>query len=173
MLKRRCNVSRREERKGGNEMSDTQRTRSPHAKLEEFIDCFLNTNHKEELESFTLPHLARPTREEAPDEALRYLALVLLYGLNQRVKDISFVRKQPGRMITRMSGDKFYDVPAPKEEVAEHLFEEIEEMAGIDGTKRNGKLVVGIKNDQVNLKISSLMTDADEEKILIQLPKVG
>jgi len=154
-------------------MSDTSRTRSPHAKLEEFVDCFLETDHKKELESFSLPHLTRPTREEVPDEALRYLAIVLLYALDERAKDISFIRKQPDVMLCRMSGDKFYDVPAPKEEIVSCLFEELEEMAGMDGTKRNGKLIVGLKNDAIELNISSTLTDEGEEKMMIAMPRLG
>lgn len=153
-------------------MSDASRTRSPHAKLEEFVDCFLGTDHKKELESFTLPHLTRPTREEAPDEALRYLAIVLLYALDERAKDISLIRKQPDVMLCRMAGDKFYDLPAPKEEIASCLFGEIEEMAGLDETKRTGKLVVGIKNDSIQLNITSTLTDLEEEKIVIGLPRL-
>ena len=154
-------------------MGTMERTRSPHVKLQEFVDCFLGTDHKKELETFSDPHLTRPTRENVPDEALRYLALALLYALDEQAKDISFVRKHPDRALCRMTGDKFYDIPAPREEIAMALFEQIEEMAGMNSTKRNGKLIVGLKNDEIDLSISSTVTDSGEEKILIQLPRIA
>ena len=154
-------------------MNKIERTRSPHAKLQEFIDCFLQTDHKKELESFSEPRLMRSTREKVPDEALRYLALLLLYGLNERVKDISIIRKEPDETICRMSGERFYDIPGPSEEVISCLFDEIEEMAGMDETKRVGKLVLGLKNDEIDLNISSTLTDSSEEKIMIQLPQLA
>ena len=154
-------------------MTGTERTRSPHVKLQEFIDCFLGTDHKLELENFSLPRLTGPIREEVADEALRYLAVLLLYGLSERAGDISIVRKAPDGAVCRMSGDKFYDVPAPKEEVISSLFDEIEEMAGMAATKRVGTLIVGLKNDEIKLNISSTITDAGEEKIMIQLPRLA
>ena len=154
-------------------MSGIERTRSPHVKLQEFIDCFLQTDHKKELENFSEPRLTRSIREKVPDEALRYLALLLLYGLNERVKDISIIRKEPDGAICRMSGERFYEIPGPSEEVISCLFDEIEEMAGMDETKRVGKLVLGLKNDEINLNISSTLTDSSEEKIMIQLPQLA
>lgn len=154
-------------------MSATERTRSPHVKLQEFVDCFLDTDHKKELETFSDPKLTKSIREEVPDEALRYLALTLLFAIDEKAKDISFVRKQPDVTLCRMAGEKFLDVPVPKEEVVTALFEEIEEMAGMDETKRTGKLVVGLKDGEIDLNISSTVTEAGEEKILIQLPQLA
>lgn len=154
-------------------MDTTERTRSPHVKLQEFVECFLGTDHKKELETFSEPHLTGPTREKAPDEALRYLALLLLYALDERAKDISFVRKAPDAAVCRMTGEQFYDIPAPREEITVALFDQIEEMAGMGSTKRNGRLVVGLKNDEIDLRISSTVSDSGEEKILIQLPRIA
>ena len=154
-------------------MSDMERTRSPHVKLQEFIDCFLEADHKKELESFSEPKLTGSTREAVPDEALRYLALVLLYGIDEKGKDITFVRKKPDQSLCRMSADKFYEIPMPNEEVTVSLFNEIEEMAGMDETKRTGRLIVGLRNDEIDLHVSSTVTDAGEEKILIQLPQLA
>ena len=154
-------------------MDPTERTRSPHVKLQEFAECFLGTDHKRELETFSETLLTGSMREKAPDEALRYLALVLLYAIDEKAKDISLVRKAPHGAVCKMSGEHFYDVPAPKEEIAPALFEQIEEMAGMDSTKRNGKLIVGLKNDEIDLSISSTVTDSGEDKILIQLPRIA
>jgi hypothetical protein len=150
-----------------------QRTRSPHAKLQEFLECFLETDHRKELENFSAPQLHKRLREDVSDEALRYLALVLLYGLGAGVNEISFVRKAPDRSLCRMTGKNFYDVPAPVVEVMISLFEEIEDMAGMDETKRKGRLVVGLKNQEIDLTISSGITDSGEEKIIIQLPSLA
>jgi hypothetical protein len=154
-------------------MSDMSRTRSPHMKLQEFVDCFLGSDHKKELESFSSPHLTGSTQEKVSDEALRYLAILLLYGLDERVKDISLVRKEPDAALCRMAGEKFHSVPMPKEEIVASLFDEIEEMSGMDETKRTGKLVVGLKNDEITLNIHSTVTDNAEEKIIIHLPDIA
>jgi hypothetical protein len=154
-------------------MESSDRTRSPHVKLQEFLDCFVESDHKKELESFSSPQLTGSMREQTADEALRYLALVLLYAIDEKGKDVSFIRKRPDETVCRMAGDKFYDIPTPKEEVVTALFDEIEDMAGMDETKRTGKLVLGLGNDQIEVDISSTLTDAKEEKILIQLPPLA
>jgi type II secretory ATPase GspE/PulE/Tfp pilus assembly ATPase PilB-like protein len=151
-------------------MDSTQRTRSPHVKLQEFLDCYLQSDFKEELEHFSEPHLTGSIREEIPDEALRYFALVLLYAIEERVQDISFVRKAPDSAVCRMIGDNFYEVPAPREEIISALFEEIEEMTGMDTTRRKGKLILGLKDSEIDLEILSTISNEKEEKILIHLP---
>jgi hypothetical protein len=150
-----------------------QRTRSPHVKLQEFLACFLDTDHRKELEEFSTPQLRKRIREDVSDEALRYFALVLLYGIDVGANDISIVRKAPDRALCRMTGEKFYNIPTPAEEVVASLFEEIEDMTGIDETKRKGKLVVGVKNEEIDLDVFSGVTDSGEEKITIQLPSLA
>jgi hypothetical protein len=137
------------------------------------MDCFVGADHKKELESFKTPSLTGSMREQVADEALRYLAIVILYAIDEKGKDISFIRKAPDAALCRMSGDKFYEIPAPKEEVVASLFSEIEEMAGMDETKRTGTLVLGLGNDQIELKVSSTVTEAREEKIMLQLPSLA
>lgn len=154
-------------------MDNTERTRSPHVKLDEFLDCFLQSDYKKELENFSEPHLTGSIREEMPDEALRYLALVLLYAIEERVKDISFIRKAPDAALCRMAGKEFYEIRMPKEELVTALFEEIEDMTGMDETKRKGRLVLGLKSDQIDLEITSTVSDAGEEKMVIHLPPLA
>lgn len=154
-------------------MGETERTRSSHVKLQEFIDCFLEADHKKELEGFASPTLTGSIREAVPDEALRYLANVLLFGIDEKGTDISFIRKTPDASLCRMSGEKFHDIPVPKEEVVISLFDAIREMANLDNTKRTGKLILGLRNDQIELDISSTTTDAGEDKIMILLPRLA
>ncbi len=154
-------------------MTDIARTRSPHMKLQEFMDCFLDTDFKSRLESFSTPKLTGPTREEIPDEALRYLAIVLLYGLSERVENISFVRGEPDSAVCRMAGENLYDIPAPREEIMTSLFEQVEEMAGLEGSKRDGRLIIGLKNDEIDLRISSAVADGGGEKLIITLPAIA
>lgn len=152
-------------------MDNPERTRSPHVKLQEFIDCFMDVDHRKELESFSTPSLTRSMREAPAEEALRYLAIVLLYAIDEKAKNVSFVRKAPDAALCRMAGEKFYHIPAPKEEIVVSLFSGIEEMAGMDETRRTGKLVLGIGNDSIELAVSSTVTDAGEEKVLVHLPE--
>lgn len=154
-------------------MVQTDNIRSAHMKLQEFINCFLGTDHKKELENFSTPRLTGPTREEVADEALRFFAITLLYGIDEKVGDISFVRRTPDGGVCRMSGEKFYEFPLPKEEIVTCLFEEIEEMTGMDSTKHTGQIILGLQNDEFALRVSSGATDAGEQKMLIQLPQLA
>jgi len=154
-------------------MDSTQRTRSPHVKLQEFLECHLQSDFRQELEHFSEPHLTGSIREEVPDEALRYFALVLLYAIEERVQEVSFVRKAPDAAVCRMVGDQYYDVPAPKEEIMAALFEEIEDMTGMSGTKRKGRLILGLQDSEIDLEITSSVTDEGEEKLLIHLPPLA
>ncbi len=154
-------------------MDSTQRTRSPHVKLQEFMDCYLETEYDKELKNFSQPKVMGSIREEAPDEALRYFALVLLYAMEERVEDISFTRKSAYRWLCSMTGEKTYEVPPAEAEVMSAMFEEIKEMVGIDETKRKGKLILGLKNDQLDLTITSSATPSGEESIVVHLPPLA
>lgn len=154
-------------------MDSTQRTRSPHVKLQEFMDCYLETDYEKELENFSQPKVMGSIREEAPDEALRYLALVLLYALEERAEDISFIRKSAYQWLCAMTGERSYEVPPAEAEVMSAMLEEIKEMVGIDETKRKGELIVGLKNDQLDLTITSSVSHSGEENIVIHLPPLA
>jgi hypothetical protein len=53
------------------------------------------------------------------------------------------------------------------------MFEEIKQMSGIDEKRKKGKLVVGLKNDQINLAITSSSVNSGGEKIVIHLPSLA
>jgi hypothetical protein len=154
-------------------MDNSQRTRSPHLKLEEFLDCYLESDYKNELDHFSEPQLTGSIREDVPDEALRYLALVLLYAIEERVQHVSLIHKGPNISICGMIGESYYEVPTPSEEIMTALFRELKEMTGMDENRQRGKLAIGLRNDQIELKISSTRTDAGEEKVVIYLPPLA
>ncbi len=154
-------------------MDSTQRTRSPHVKLQEFMDCYLETDYGKQLENFSQPKAVGSIREEAPDEALRYLGLMLLYALEERVEDISFTRRSAHQWVCEMRGEQFYVVPSAEAGVMSALFEEVKEMTGIDETKRKSQLMVGLKDSLLDLTITSSVTPSGEESIVIHLPPLA
>ncbi|GAB4336164.1 MAG: hypothetical protein Kow0099_08990 [Candidatus Abyssubacteria bacterium] len=151
-----------------------ERLRSPHVKLQEFLDCFLETDYRKELKRFDRPESLGAVREEdTADEALRYLALVLLYAIDEKAKDIVLATHQPHGSVVKMSGDRFYELPLVERKVLTTLFDEIEEMTGMNEDKRTGKLVVGLRDSEIDLNVTSKAEDSGERKILIQLPQIS
>ncbi len=148
-----------------------ERLRSPHVKLQEFMDCFLETDYEKELERFSDPGSVGAMREETADEALRYFALVLLHAINEKAKDI-ILATHGHESIVKIAGDRFYELPVIEKDVLSALFDEIEEMTGMSEGKRTGRLVVGLRDSELDLNVTSKVEKSGERKVLIQLPQV-
>ena len=65
--------------------------RNYHQRLQEFCDCFMETDFKKELEAASKGVSGDPSGD--PDElGLKFLGITLLYGANEEAKRISLQR---------------------------------------------------------------------------------
>jgi hypothetical protein len=138
-----------------------QDKRNLHQKMQEQIDCFAGTNYLTELSAVK----NEPDKEQAP---LKWLALAILYGINENAKKIKIEKNEDGsrRLIAEFRDS---ELPSPGNDVVDLIFEDLRQMTHIESDKGKIALSVGIRNDSIELEVKIKKEDG-KEKITLKFP---
>ena len=94
--------------------------RNYHQRLQEFCDCFMETDFKE-LKAASKGVSGDPSGD--PDElGLKFLGIALLYGANEEAKRISIQRSKAGKVLFSVDARGNYQLPPPSVQVADRIF---------------------------------------------------
>ncbi len=126
--------------------------RNYHLRLQEFCDCFMETDYKKELEAASRGSSGDPSGD--PDElALKFLGLTLLYGANEEAKKISLQRSKEGRVSLAVDARGNYQLPPPSAEVADRVFSIARSIIHIDKDQGKSPLSLGLRNDRMEINL--------------------
>ncbi len=140
-----------------------QDKRNLHKKMQEQIDCFLGTDYLEELKAVK----DEPDKEQAP---LKWLALAILYGINERVEKIKIEKKENGK-IRLVAKSPDFELPSPGDDVVNSIFDDLRKITHIESDKGEILLSVGIRDSSIELKTKVKKEDG-KEKIELKFPKI-
>jgi len=126
--------------------------RNYHQRLQEFCDCFMETDYKKELEAASKGVSGDPSGD--PDElALKFFGLALLYGTNEEAKKITVQCSQEGKVSLAVKARGNYQLPTPSAEVADRVFSIARSITHIDKDKGKSPLSLGLRNDRMEIKL--------------------
>src|SRR4030042_6643757 len=95
--------------------------RNYHQKLQEFCDCFMETDFKKELEAASKGFSGDPGGD-LDEHALKFLGLTLLYGANEEAKKISLQKSKDGKVLFSVDARGSYQLLAPRAQLADRIF---------------------------------------------------
>ena len=124
--------------------------RNYHLRLQEYCDCFLETDPKKELEVASKGVSGSPGGD--PDElALKFLGLGIFYGASEKAKQITLHRSKEGKVLFTVEARGKYQLPPPSTRVADRIIVIGRSITHVD--KDQGKLQVsmGLRNDRMDL----------------------
>jgi hypothetical protein len=131
---------------GGPTMSDVD---SPHVRLQQHIDCQLEAKPLSALQSWEQAGWNEEPGTDVDEAPLKLLALYLLEAIGEKAVRLS-IDKDRGATVY---ADQTYTLPqAPSHLIARGL-EILREITGIEGGRGKGTLVLGIRNDSLELII--------------------
>ena len=124
--------------------------RSYHLKLQEFCDCFMDTDFRKELEKASMGVSGDPGGD--PDElALKFLGLTVLYGANEEARKISLEKSPEGKVLFSVEAKGNYQLHPPKGPIANRIFSVARSMAHMEKDKGRIPLSLGLRNDRVEV----------------------
>ncbi len=131
-------------------------------KMQEQIDCFAGTDYLTQLGAVK----NEPDKEQAP---LKWLALAILYGINENAKKIKIEKNEDGskRLIAEF---RDFDLPSPGDDVVDLIFEDLRQMTHIDADKGKILLSVGVRDSSIELE-AKLKREDGKEKIVLKFPE--
>lgn len=138
--------------------------RNLHARLQEMCDCYMDTDYGKELDK-----MASRIGDDLEEEALKYLALSILFTITHSGKKLSFKRKKEKQKITVKAEEKI-TLPNPPPKITEKAFEIMRSITHLEGEKGKEPLSLGLRESRIELKITLKKKD-DEESLKLSFPK--
>jgi len=124
--------------------------RNYHQRLQEFCDCFMETDPKKELERASRGVSGDPGGD--PDElALKFLGLGIFYGASERVRKISIERLKDGKVLFSVDAKGKYQLPPPDSKVADRIIAIARSITHIDEAQGREPFSLGLRNDRMEL----------------------
>lgn len=143
--------------------------RNYHLRLQEFCDCFMETDFKKELEKASRGDSGDPGGD--PDElALKFFGVALLYGANEEARRISLQKSGDGKVLLSVEARGNYQLPPPAPQIADRVFSIARSITHIDADRGKSPLSLGLRNDRLEI---GLEFDRKEggESLAIVFPK--
>ena len=87
--------------------------RNFHQRLQEFCDCYMETDPKKELEKAAKGVSGDPSGD-LDELALKFLGLGIFYGASEKAKRISIERAKEGKVLFSVESRGKYQLPPPR-----------------------------------------------------------
>lgn len=144
--------------------------RNYHQRLQEFCDCYLETDPKTELEKASKGVSGDPGGD-LDELALKFLGLGIFYGASEKAKKISIQRSKDGKVLFTVDARGKYQLPPPGPKVAERIISIARSITHIDGDQGKEPVSMGLRNDRIDI-IFQFNRKGAEESLSILFPKL-
>lgn len=117
-----------------------------HKKVQELCDCYATTDPLKEMSQLN-------KEGQGVDDALKWLALTALHGVNSNAKKITIAQSDDG-VVSVTAEYRDTRLPSPAANVAANVFEVVREILHVDGAKGKSKLSLGLRDSSIELDVS-------------------
>jgi hypothetical protein len=123
---------------------------SPHTVLQGLLECYLETRPDELLRQWADTGWKSGGNVDIDETCLKYIALVLLDGIESRAEKIILEMGCPALVV---AGKERHMLPPAPESMLARGLELVRDMCGLEGARGKGILCLGIKNDSIEILI--------------------
>jgi hypothetical protein len=124
--------------------------RNYHQRLQEFCDCFMETDPKKELEK-TSKGVSGDPSGDMDELAIKFLGLGIFYGTTEKAKKISIERSKEGKVLFTVNSKGRYQLPPPSPEVADRIISIARSITHIDEDEGKEPVSLGLRNDRIDI----------------------
>lgn len=138
-----------------------------HLRLIEMCECHLETDYASGLQK-----LADSPGQESEEDALKYLALALLYALTEKADTLSLKRKKEKITVTLKNNGEKVSLRHPKRALFDKIVSIVRSILHFDKDKESLPLCLGLQNAQLDLLVKFERT-SDKESLKFKFPDLG
>jgi hypothetical protein len=124
--------------------------RNYHQRLQEFCDCYLETDPKKELEKAAQGISGDPSGD-VDELALKFLGLGIFYGASEKARKISIERSNEGKVLFSVESRGKYQLPSPSVLVADRIISIARSITHMEEAKGEEPVSFGLRNDRIDL----------------------
>jgi hypothetical protein len=144
--------------------------RNYHQRLQEFCDCYMETDPKKELEKAAKGVSGDPSGD-LDELALKFLGLGVFYGVSEKAKNISVQRSKDGKVLFSVEAKGKYQLPPPNAQVADRIISIARAITHMDRDQGREPVSFGLRNDRIDLTFQ-FDRKKSEETFSILFPKL-
>jgi hypothetical protein len=138
-------------------------SRNYHARLQEMCDCYMETDYRGEMEK-----MASEKSADVEEDALKYLALSILYATTEKARKLSFKRKRGEPKVTVKAEEKM-ELPKPPGEIVDKVFEIMRSITHLEGEKGKEPFSLGLRDGRMELGVK-VEKEEDKESLKFSFP---
>jgi len=143
--------------------------RSYHLRLQEFCDCFMETDFRKELELASKGVSGDPGGD-LDELALKFLGLTMLYGANEEAKKISLQKSNQGKVLFSVEARGNYQLIPPSGHLADKIFSVARSMVHLDKDQGKIPFSLGLRNSSLEINLE-FARKAGEESLVFVFPQ--
>ena len=144
--------------------------RNYHQRLQEFCDCYMETDPKKELEKAAKGISGDPGGNQ--DElALKFLGLGIFYGASEKAKKISIQRSKDGKVLFTVESRGQYQLPPPSTQLADRIISIARSITHLEEDRGKEPVSLGLRNDRMDITFQ-FERKGEEESFSILFPEL-
>ena len=119
-----------------------------HLKLQEMCDCYLETDFESQLSG-----IGSKQSDDIDEDAVRYLALALMYAITEQAGKLS-LKKKGQEVAVKIKSDKGkISLPSPGINLFDSILRIIRAILHIDSEKGESLLSLGLRSGDVEMQV--------------------
>lgn len=142
---------------------------SLHLKLQEYADCFSESDASRELEEISKKGAGGDATGDMTDLALKYLSSAILHAIEEQAHKVQITREGPMEGECRLLGKTEVLLPRPPTGLAKHMVSIIRCITDLEADNGRSKLAYGLRNDRLEIDVS-VQKSGDREILGLALP---
>ena len=124
--------------------------RNYHLRLQEFCDCYMETDPKKELEKAAKGVSGDPSGD-LEEHALKFLGLTIFYGASEKAKQVSLQRSMEGKVLFSVDAKGKYQLLPPGTKLADRIISIARSITHIDADQGKLPVSLGLRNDRIEV----------------------
>jgi len=135
-----------------------------HLKLQEMCDCYMETDFLSSMQA-----MAGIDSKDIEEDAIKYLALAIMFAITQKAEKLSFKRKGQELKVKIENGTE-EKLPIPSAAILDTIFGIMRAILHIEEDKGEMEFSLGLRSGEVNAWVR-IARKGDKQSLKIKFPQ--
>lgn len=136
-------------------------------KLQEMCDCYLETDFADQLAA-----MSRGPSADLNEDAVKYLALAIMYGVTEKARKLSLKKKKGETRVVLKTDDEKIELPNPSPELFSGIIGLVRGILHFESGDGSSLLALGLRNSELDLQVK-LKEKEDKTSLKLTFPELG
>ncbi len=143
--------------------------KSLHLKLQEYADCYSESDAGRELEEISKKGAGAEVTGDTTDMALKYLSTAILHAIEEDAQKVQISRVGVMEGECKLLGSKETTLPKPPAGLAKEMVGILRCITDLEDESGESKLAYGVRNDRLEIDVS-VHKSGEKEVMGLTLP---